>query len=279
MNISRILKEKEMYNRMSLRTSGLGKSLVICLLAGHFGLGQETEPLTALQSTLQKWVETKQLISKEKQKTREQEQMLSSRIELLKLRMQDVQARQEDIARQSGDNSEERASLETENEKLEQAISMLQEQIEPLERRVLALLAAAPEPIRIKLEALSQQIPKDPAQTELSLSLRYQNAIGVLNSLNNFNNEVTLSTEVRQLGTDSAVEVRVLYFGLAQAYFCNKDASIGGTGCPGMDGWKWDRNDEIGPAVAAMIGQYLNERPAGYEAVPVKITMFRSENQ
>jgi hypothetical protein len=230
---------------------------------------QESADLAALQDTLEKWVETKKLISSEKQKIREQEDMLKSRIDLLSLRLDDVKEKRGKIKADDAEAEERSAALHDEEAALSKALDSLRGKIAELEQRTLAVLRSAPEPLKLKVEGLSQQVPKNPDETDLSLSIRYQNVIGILNSMNAFNNEVTLSTEVRKLGPDNLVEVRVLYFGLGQAYFCNKDATIGGVGTPGNDAWVWERNDRVAPAVAAMIAQHLNEQSAAYEAVPV----------
>ena len=37
-----------------------------------------------------------------------------------------------------------------------------------------------------------------------------------------------MTTEVRELENDTSVEVNVMYFGIGQAYFSNKDGTIGG---------------------------------------------------
>ncbi len=262
----------------SLRPGVLGVLLMLFVSVTFHAQAQDHPDLISLKSTLEKWVDTKTLISKEKQQSREEEQMLRSRIDLLELRLREVNEQTRKIRENTGKTGDQESLLNAEMNELQDALSLLEERIAGIEARTVSLLAAAPTPIQDRLAALSQQIPKDPETTKRSLSLRYQNVIGILNSLNNFNNEVTLSTEVRQLDGDQSVEVRVLYFGLGQAYFSNQDATIGGIGRPGPQGWTWERQDAAAPVVSDMIAQYLNEVPADYEAVPVKITTYRNED-
>ncbi len=270
--ISGILRSNSAKCRSLLAGSTPRLLCMLCfLLLQPSGRSQGQPDMLALQATLGKWVEAKNLISKEKQDARQQEQMLKARIDLLDLRLKDITERSDETKQSTAEADEKKNELDAENVTFEETASLLKSHILGMETRTLALLKAAPLPIQTKLEALSNQIPKDSENTEMSLSLRYQNVIGILNALNNFNNEVTISTEVRQLSGGESLEVRVLYFGLSQAYYCNKDASIGGRGIPGTEAWEWERQDEIAPTVAAMIAQHLNEKSADYEPVPVTI--------
>jgi len=255
------------------------RSAVTFILLGFVAATRADDSLTTTQAALEKYVETKQLISKERQRSMEGEELLHARIDLLRTRVRDVTSRTDEIRKELAQTSDKRQSLVEESARLDEALGALEARVATLEAQTKALLRAAPEPLRRKAKVLSQQFPRDPDSTDLSLSVRYQNLIGVLNMMNGFNNEVTLSTEVRQIGTGKAMEVRVLYFGLAQAYFCNKDASVAGIGLPGPDGWQWQRRDDIGPAVASLIAQNLNEETPAYRAVPVTIVDLGAQHQ
>lgn len=253
-------------------THSLLPLVILALLApANPTRADSSDGVEAMKAALEKWVETKQLTSKERQQSRQEEELLHARIELLQARVNDVRTRTDEIRKELLQAQEKQASLDAESAKLDRALATLRDRVSTLESHTQALLKGAPEPLQRKAEVLSQQFPKDPMKTDLTLSLRYQNVIGVLNMMNNFNNEVTLTTEVRELGEGKAMEVRVLYYGLGQAYFCNKDASVAGVGWPGPDGWKWETRNQIGPTVASLIAQQLNEKTPGYEALPVTI--------
>jgi hypothetical protein len=247
-------------------------TLVLCLLcAGARSTGAEEGAMATLRPLLEKWVETRQLISRERQRARQEDELLQARLHVLTMREKDLRERTAEVQKDLTQAEEKRATLEAESAHLDESLARLEASVETLEQQTLALLQAAPEPLRKKVEVLSQQFPKDAGASGMSLSLRYQNLIGVLNTMNGFNNEITLTTEVRQFGEGPANEVRVLYFGLGQAYFCNRDASLAGVGRPSRDGWTWERRDAIGPVVAALIAQNLNEKTPAYEALPVKL--------
>ena len=238
---------------------------------GAFCGAQNASETESLRDLLEKWVQTKQLISRERQRAREQKEILEQRIDLMKNQVTGVREKIEETRARIGDAEEKQAELNARKAKEEESLTALKEEIGPLESRTAALLSRLPEPVQDKVRALSQQIPEESGSTKLPLSTRYQNVIGVLNAVNNFNNEVTVTTEVRDFGSGESLEVKVLYFGLGQAYFCNRDGTVGGVGRPGPSGWRWERRDEIAADVASAIARYHNDKPAAYEALPVTI--------
>lgn len=246
-------------------------SFVMAFVCSVQGVAETNGDMDSLRSVLEKWVETKQLISSEKQTWQDQKEILQDRSRLLEGQVQDLQEKIK-TAKANIENTEEKQdTLNAEHEQLASAIGLLEELIAKLEARTLALLVRLPEPVREQVAPLSQEIPKDPERTTLSLSTRYQNLIGVLNYINKFNNAVTLTTEVRELDGAQAVEVKVMYVGLGQAYFSNDAATIGGVGRPTDTGWEWERRDDIAPAVSSAIAMYNSEDTADYVALPVEI--------
>lgn len=260
---------------------------LILLVSIMLGIGFSAEgvaadnnsEMAALRTALEKWVETKQMISREKQKWQAQKEVLIDRTRLLESQVQDLDGKIEE-ERVAVDKAEQkRDKLTAEYEKLESALGLLRERIAPMEQRVLKLLKQLPDPLKEQVEPLSQEIPTDPERTELPLSNRYQNLMGVLNFINKFNSAITVTTEVRKLERDQTLEVKVMYFGLGQAFFCNDAATVGGVGRPTTDGWKWERRDKIAPTVASAITMYNNEKPADYVALPIEIVKLREERE
>ena len=248
--------------------------LIVCL---PVVANQLNSDLSTIQTSLEKWVETKKLISQETQNSKEQLALLEDRISLMQDRVASVRKDIEETQKNIEAANVKSDSLDAENETFKNSLYILETRILRLEENTLILLKGSPEPIQKKVESLSQQIPENPAQSQLPLSIRYQNLIGVLNALNNFNNEITVTTEVRDLQDSQSVEVKVMYLGLGQAYFSNKDGTIGGVGYPTRDGWEWVRQDEIASTVSASIAQHLDEKPADYEALPVTIINFKDD--
>lgn len=224
-----------------------------------------------LRTTLEKWVETKSLISREAQEWRVGEVMLKDRIELVRRETESLRAQSARARQDIGEADQKLAELEAENEELKAATAGLATDVRRLEERVQVLLDKAPAPISNRVRPLSQRIPKDPGNTKLSLSERFQNVIGILNEFNKFSREITEAVEVRELPDGTSAEVTVLYLGLGRAYYSNAKGGAAGIGTLGPDGWVWESRDELVPQVEELIGVYRNERPAAYVLVPGEV--------
>ena len=170
-----------------------------------------------------------------------------------------------------GDTERRRGELESGNAELREASAALAAGIGGLEQKTRTLVERLPDPIRTRVRPLSQKIPRDPSATELSLGQRFQNVVGVLNEVNKFNRDITVTSELRPLPDGSTIEVTALYVGLGQGYYVSRDGSAAGLGRPGADGWEWQPSNEIAPAVARAIAILQNEDVPAFVPLPVDI--------
>jgi hypothetical protein len=159
-----------------------------------------------------------------------------------------------------------------ENNKLKSASEELIGIVAKLEAKTIELNRQLPDPIRERIKPVSQLLPDDPNDTQLSLAQRFQNVIGVLNEVNKFNLEITVTSERRTIAGGKEAEVTALYVGLGQAYYTGAKGTIAGVGRPSSEeGWNWvganDQADKIADAVAIL----KNEMVAGFVPLPVKI--------
>jgi hypothetical protein len=168
------------------------------------------------------------------------------------------------------DADKKRADLVAENDALKNASATLVNRIFSLEREVLRLLPMLPKPVQTRIKPLSQRIPQQ-EQTDLSLSERYQNVIGIVNELNKGANEITVVSEVKELPDGSSAEVQTLYLGYAFAYYCTNKGDISGTGRPTPEGWEWTPDNAIASRVADAIAILKNEKTAAFIPLPVTI--------
>lgn len=220
---------------------------------------------------MEKWLETRRLIAGERQDWRVGREILVERVETLR---RDIEAWREKIGqaqREVAESDREISDLEGRRNELLQAVSGVVETVARLETEIRAALARCPEPLRERVKLLSRRLPEDPAQSRMSLGERAQNVIGILNEMDKFAREITVTSEVRELPDGTSAEVSVLYVGLGQAYYCNLKRGIAGVGRPGADGWEWEPRNEIAESVAAAVSVYRNERPAVYIPLPASL--------
>jgi len=243
--------------------------LVALLMTQGTAFAERPRPFD--RTALEKWVETRRLISQEKEAWRTSRMVLDDRIELIEKETESVREKTVETRANIGEADTKLAEIEQHNESLKDATVGLRQSVATLEHDVKRLLARAPAPIRERLKPLSQRIPTDPDTTKTGLSERYQNVIGILNELNKFSLEITESIEIRTLVDGTSAEVTVLYLGLGQAYYCNTKGDMAGVGHPGPDGWIWEPANADAEAISHVIAVFRNEKPAVYVSVPANL--------
>ena len=240
-------------------------------------LGQKAdttdEQLVTTREALKGWVANCKAISKEKRDLAEAEELLKSRIEVVRGRIDALKAKTAEAETGITGTDTERAKLANEYETLRSASAALDEIIVDLEARTTALLAKLPAFVRDDpmVKTLSVLFPADPAQTDKSLSVRFQNVVGVLNQLNKFAREIRVASELLTLADGRKMEVRTVYLGIAQAYYVSDKGDVAGLGRPGETGWTWVPANQAAPQIAAVIAILANEKPADYVQLPIEI--------
>lgn len=234
----------------------------------------ETEPpaiVTNTRDTLARWVETEQLIAREKEQWQQGRELLGQRISLLESEISTLREKLADSRQGLADVEGRRLDLFDEKQELEQASAVLHEAIADFEARTGALVGRLPGPLKDRVRPLADRLPEEPTSTRLSLSERFQNVIGVLNEVNKFQSDVHAVSELLELPDGSTAEVRALYLGLAQAWYVTADGTAAGIGRPGADGWVWTADDELAPQVERALEILQNEGVPAYVPLPVEI--------
>jgi FtsZ-binding cell division protein ZapB len=224
-----------------------------------------------VRSTLERYVETRRILSKERLEFARAKQAILDRIELVEREIDSFKTRISETETSLAAADEKRSELAAANDSLKAASTSLTGVIAGLEARTLALLPRLPDPIRSRVKPLSQRIPGDPATTRLSLGDRFVNVVGILNEINKFNTEITTASEVRALPDGSSVEVTAVYLGIGQGYYVNSDATLAGVGAAEGVEWTWTSENEAAPAIAKVVAILKNETPAAFVRVPMKV--------
>lgn len=211
------------------------------------------------------------MISKEKQQWRLGREMLQERIELVKSEIESLEQKIADAEASITEADEKREELVSRNEALKEASSTLRATVAEFEGAVGGLLASAPEPAVQLVAPLSQRVPDDPRDTEMSLSERFQNVIGILNEMDKFNGKVTLTSEVRKLEDGQSAEVSTIYLGLGQGYYVGANNDLGGRGPAGGDGWSWTATNDAAATIADAISIYENQMTADFVPLPMAV--------
>ncbi len=250
--------------------------LFICMATCSFStrllaeddMGQKIENTRTI---IEKWVETQRIISQEKKDFEIAKEMLNERIELVEREIESLKGKIGEAEENIAEADKKRAEMLDENEKLKEASSSLNDVLATLEGRTKELLASLPEPIKNRVKPLSQRLPEEPEKTELSTSERFQNVVGILNEVDKFNQEISVTSEVRTLEDGSSVEVASLYVGLGQAYYASANGEVAGLGLAAPGEWDWQSANEAAEQISKAISILKNESVASFVQLPVQV--------
>ncbi len=223
------------------------------------------------RKALEKWVETRRLIAEEKRDWALGREMLNERIELVKREIASLRDKIRNAEESIGEAEKKRADLVETNDKLKTASDQLNETVIAMENRTRELLQRLPDSIRADVKPLSQQFPEKPEESKLSLGIRFQNVVGVLNHLNKRNRDITVTSEVREFEDGTSAEVTTLYVGISQAYYVSADATLAGVGTATDEGWVWMPVNEAAPQIALAVAILKNEKVASFVRLPVEV--------
>lgn len=230
--------------------------------------GQRIE---SARGALDRWVETRKLIARERADWALGKELLAERIALMEREIAAVEARELDVKANLTQAESKRAELLAVDEAQQATARARATRIAALETRTQALLARLPQPLRKRVEPLSQRIPADPATTKLSTSERFQNVVGILNEAGKFQREITVVSEVRSIDGGLSAEVATMYVGLACAYFSGANGSVAGVGGAGPDAWQWRSDASAAAAIARAIAIQAGEQVAAFVALPIQV--------
>jgi len=250
--------------------------ITMAALACALGLtssGGEAEGPTLEETRLSmsKWIETQQIISKERNEWQQGKEILAGRLELVRKETstldQGIRAAQAQIA----ETEQKRDDLRAESGKLEAQAAHMAESAEALEAQLRKLYPSLPEPVQTRIAPLYQRIPADEAaKARVSLAERFQNVLGILNEVNKASTEITVSFEVRTLSDGKPSEVKAIYVGLTQAYYVNAKGEAG-IGRPTSEGWKWEPSEAVASDVLAAFEILQGKHTPEFVPLPVKL--------
>jgi septal ring factor EnvC (AmiA/AmiB activator) len=267
MNIKRKLKIRS----CKLAAGLLLPALVACLICSGAVPDNNNSNIEDARMALEKWIETQRIISQEKRDFELSKEMLSERIELVQSEIESLHSKINQANESIAEADKKRAEMIEENDKLKKASESLSSTLVSLEDRTKQLLYRLPDPIRERVKPLSQRLPDNTGKSELSIAERFQNIVGILNEIDKFNREISVTSEVRTLEEGSSIEVTALYIGLGQSYYASADGRLAGTGTSSDRGWVWRQANESAVQIVDAIAILKNEKVASFVQLPVKI--------
>ena len=248
----------------------------LCLACGfssHAAVlaGEDGPAVDSTRAALEKWVETRRVLSKERADWVLGRELLAERVDLVKREVENLRERVAEARASLAEAASKREEMLSKQAALQSASTALTAKAGELESRTQQLIRRLPAPLRDRVMPLSQRLPEPGAEVKLSLSERFQNVVGILNEVNKFNRDMTVTSEVRTLADGTTAEVATLYAGLGQAWYCSGDGSAAGVGSASADGWDWRPATESAAAIERAIAILENEVVAEFVQLPVLV--------
>lgn len=226
--------------------------------------------LDEAKSTIEKWVETRQLISRTRADWQSDKDLLEQQIALFERELKGVEEAMGKVDMGSAQVGKEKAEAEASIAASVKALDAAKGFAGNLEAQIKEIHPKLPEPLQESLKPLLNRSPAD-ANSKMAATERAQIVVGILNEVDKFQNSVSIFSEKRKNAGGEEIAVQVVYVGLGAAYFVNDAADFAGVGAPGAKGWEWTPKPEIAAAVADVVKIYRNEGGARFVALPVAI--------
>ena len=216
---------------------------------------------------LSKWIETQQIITKERKEWQQGKEILASRVELVQKEIDDLEAQIKKDEEKVAEARKKRDDLQKENDDVGAIREQLRDAVTSMEADVRRLNKQLPSAVQEKLQPLLVRIPVDAgAAARVAVAERFQNVVGILNAVNQANNEITVNYEVHE-----GADVPTMYIGLAQAYYTNAATGAAGMGHPTPDGWQWDSSKGISRDILKSMEIRQGKQTAAFVPLPMKI--------
>lgn len=251
------------------RRVALGLSLGLVLLASG-ALASDS-----FRAKMEQWVETKQLVSQEKSDWDADRETLRATRKLLAQQRDFLSAEIAKLEASSSEADDERRVLLLDRGRFQRNNARLEEELARLEKSLLELSAQFPAPLKKKLEPLLVQIPATPEAEPAKLGPRLMVVLGILAQADKFNSTATFVGETREVG-DQRLQVRTLYWGLAQAIYVDSLGNTAGVGRPSLrdsaEGWEFTNEPELARSAQLLLDIYEgNVDTIDFIAFPVEV--------
>lgn len=211
--------------------------------------------LDAVKRKPEQWIELKKRIAETRHEWQSQKEILAHSIFVMQKTLEELEREvQEQDARTSSLNVEY-DNLLTELSNARNGQQALLERIDELEIETRQLARYCPLPLRETLAPHLRQL-SSASTAEDSGPLRLQAVLAALTLMDEFNKGLTLSHVPRSTEDGSTTEVRVLYWGLAQAYAADAEGERAWLITPAEDGWHWREAPEHGAAIKRLFDVY-----------------------
>jgi len=205
-----------------------------------------------IQQKLDKYVQTRQLISRERAEWKVQKEYLEETKQMLEMELERLGQRISELQSTRTQTQDAVEELEQEKEKLRSAADFTEGKVIEMEGEIRTLSNYFPATFRNELSLLAR-LPEDSTETETALGQRMLTVLGIMKRAEEYHNAVHLEGETREVANGENRQVWTLYWGLAGAYYVDAQGEFAGSGYPTGEGWQWSDNAALAGKVDRLV--------------------------
>lgn len=223
------------------------------------------------QQKLSEWISIEKQIADDKHTWAMEKEIMADSISLMKGEIEELANQIKEFEESASTTEIKKAELNEEKETYNEISTEVKALLSGYEKELKAIFPSLPDPLLTQIKPLTARMPEDSAETDISISSRLQNIVGILTAVDKFNSVVTKDTGIQEIADGNTAEVTKLYFGLASAYFVDGSGNYAGHGRPSSEGWEWTVDNSISESVQGLVGVYEGTKEASFIAVPVTL--------
>ncbi len=231
-------------------------TLGFCALLAKPLRAADDHSVDELKQATDRWIDLEARVAKEGNDWRAQKEVMTTSVEVLKKEREELQAKvsANDLAAGLFRTRFESSQLELDAQK--KAHAALTEGCLAIERRARALLVRLPDPLQVRLQPMFDKLARSDGDAPVATSERTQLVVGILTAIDQFNNTLTLTHQLRPNGNGEMLDVKVLYWGLAMGYGIDTEGRHAWVLRPGPEGWQWTESPDGAAAIKTLVGVY-----------------------
>ena len=228
--------------------------------------------IDSVRNTVKEWVATEKSISAEAAHWQEKRILLGDLISVEKSSVESLEKEIEQFQDSLTASDALRQELLEERTALVKKRRIIASFLAEAEAGLQTLRDRLPELLATKLVPFYQRQPSNPEKTTLGLAERMQTVIGILTTVQKFDQGITVADELRALPDGTQAEVQTVYIGLGTAYYRTRSGSDAGYGKASDSGWTWVSQPELSKDISEIIAVAQNTAAeASFISLPVTL--------
>lgn len=225
-----------------------------------------------LEGMVREWIALRREINRTRTDWVDQKPLIADEIRLLRTQREGFAKRLAAHTAQAETAEKRLSDTVTKTGELGEGVDALHQPLLQAEADLVRRMGKLPEPllrpVRSLLDSVVSRDQRPP--TAEDLADRLQAVVGLYTHLQQLAQGVHSANVTLSDGAGGQREMQALFFGLSVAYAASADGARAAHGRRGPDGWTWEWDDSLAPAVRQCLACYRKEAPAEFVTLPLR---------